>query len=143
MQQEYYSLPMLTDALMFRKEHPKCTLQQSVAQQLHLLLTTGLGECAVNETFGCNIWDYDFNNQTSGHKLKEIIKQSLVLTIQAHEKRLSMIKVDVQVSQNEVTEKAGSSRIRKRMDFTIAGTLHMTNEKFIYKDNFFIGPLSY
>jgi phage baseplate assembly protein W len=143
MQPEYYSLPLQLEAIMQKRDAPKCTLQQSVAQQLHLLLTTGFGEYSANEGFGCNIWEHDFTNLTSGYKLKETIRQSLLQTIRENEKRLGQVKVELQVRQEELIEGIGTHRIRKRMDVTITGVLQLTKEKFTYKDTFFIGPLSY
>lgn len=143
MQQEFYSLPLRLEGVMQQKEHPRCSLQQSVVQQLHLLLTTAFGEYPVDEGFGCGIWDHDFDNLTSNSKLKEIIRQSLLKSISEHEKRLGQVRIEVVVRQEELIDNISGRRIKKRMDITITGILQLTNEKFFYKDSFFVGPLSY
>lgn len=143
MQQEFYELPLRLEGVMRQKEHPKCSLQQSVVQQLHLLLTTSFGEYPVDEGFGCSIWDHDFDNLTSSSKLKEIIRQSLLKSISEHEKRLGQVRIEVVVRQEELIDHVSGRRIKKRMDITITGILQLTNEKFTYKDSFFVGPLSY
>lgn len=144
MQLEYYSLPLLLDRVMNKQEHPKISLQQSVIQYLHLLTTTAFGEFPGDHDFGCSIWDYDFDNVTSAHKLKEIIRQSLLQAIQQHEKRLSNIRVELMIFQEEMQERAkAGSRVKKRIDISITGILQSTNEKLNFKDSFFIGPLSY
>ena len=116
MQLEFYSLPLALDRVMRQHEHPKCTLQQSVIQHLHLLLTTSFGEFPGDERFGCGIWDHDFDNVTSVHKLKEIIRQSLLQTIQEHEKRLGNVRAELTIVQEELPESEGSiRRVKKRI----------------------------
>jgi phage baseplate assembly protein W len=143
MQLQYYQLPLQAAAIMSRQEHAKCSLRHSVAQQLHLLITTAFGEVPAEESFGCNIWDHDFDNLTSSSKLKEMIRQSLLMAIQLHEKRLINIQIEVQVRQEEMMAGPRSRQVKKRMDISVLGVVHITNEPFHYKDSFFIGPLSY
>ncbi len=144
MQLEYYSLPLSMERIMNRQEHPKTSLQQSVLQHLHLLVTTALGEFPADLEFGCSIWDHDFDNVTSAHKLKELIRQSLLQAIQRYEKRISNIRVELMILQEELHERSqGSSRVKKRIDISVNGTLQSTNERLNFKDSFFVGPLSY
>lgn len=143
MQQEYYSLPLNLERVMNKLEHTKVSMQQSVSQHLHLLLTTGFGEFPANEHFGCGIWEYDFDNVTSAHKMKEWIRQSLVEVISQQEKRLTNVRAEVLLRQEEVSDVTAGRRIKKKIDITITGQLGLTNERFTYRDNFFVGPLSY
>ncbi|HXB07038.1 MAG TPA: GPW/gp25 family protein [Puia sp.] len=143
MQQEYYSLPLTLERVMNKQEHAKVSMQQSVSQHLHLLLTTAFGGFPANERFGCGIWEYDFDNVTSAHKMKEWIRQSLLEVIALQEKRLTNIRVEVLLRQEEVTDITAGRRIKKKIDISITGQLGLTNERFTYRDNFFVGPLSY
>lgn len=143
MQLEFYSLPLVVDRIMHRQEHAKCSLQQSVMQHLHLLLITAFGEFPADEGFGCGIWDHDFDNVTSAHKLKEFIRQSLLQSVQEHEKRLSNARVEILLRQEEVPEGPSGHRVKKKIDVTITGVLQSTNERLNYRDSFFVGPLSY
>jgi phage baseplate assembly protein W len=143
MKNEFYCLPLNAEILMQQKEHPKCSLQQSIAQHLHLILTTAFGELLADENFGCSIWEYDFDNITSGHKLKELIRQSLFKSIQQFEKRLDNVRIELLMHQEELADIVKGRRVKKRIDITITGILQLTNEHFIYADSFFTGPLSY
>lgn len=143
MQLEYYSLPLSPASVMLRKEHPKCSLKQSVSQHLHLLLTTAFGELPHDDNFGCGIWDHDFDNITSGHTLKEMMRQSLLQSIHQYEKRLGAVRIELLIKQEELSDGSSNRRAKKKMDITITGILQQTNETFIYKDSFFTGPLSY
>lgn len=140
---EYFSLPLQLDAVMQKREHPRCSLPQSVEQNLHLILVTAFGEMAADEAFGCAIWEHDFDNITSSHKLKEIIRQSLVQAVTGHEGRLGNVRVELLLRQEELPLMSGSHQIKKHIDVTITGTLLLTAERFRYNDAFFISPLSY
>ena len=142
MQLEFYSLPLAVEKIMRQQEHPKCSLQQSVMQNLHLLLTTSYGGLPGDERFGCSIWEHDFDNVTSVHKLKEFIRQSLLEAIQEYEKRLGNVRAEVLMRQEELASDDGRI-IKKRIDISITGVLKLTNEPFNYRDSFFVGPLSY
>lgn len=143
MQLEFYSLPLVIDRIMHKQEHPKCSLQQSVVQNLHLILITAFGEFPADEGFGCGIWDHDFDNVTSAHKLREFIRQSLLESVQQHERRLTNVRVEILLRQEEVPDGPDGRRVKKKIDITIAGILQLTNERFNYRDSFFVGPLSY
>ena len=143
MKQQFYTLPLNFAGVMQKKEHATCTLQQSVAQHLHLIITTAFGELPADENFGCSIWDHDFDNLTSSHKIKEFIRQSLLSAIERYEKRLFNVRIDLIIRQEELTNHTNGCRIKKKITITITGWLLSTNEKFIYEDSFFTGPLSY
>ncbi len=143
MQLEYFSLPLSLERIMHQQELGKSSLQQSVVQHLHLLLTTSFGEFAGDISFGCGIWDHDFDNVTSAHKLKELIRQSLLNTIQEQEKRLRQVRVEINLQQEESAESKNSKTIKKRIEIGISAILQATNEKFSFRDSFFVGPLSY
>jgi phage baseplate assembly protein W len=142
MQPAYYTLPLTLDKLMRQHEHTRCTLKQSVIQNLHLLLTTAFGEYPVVEGYGCSIWDNDFDNITIASKIKENIKQSIIQSVQEHEKRLGKVSVKLLIHQEEVPELKGR-RIKKRIEISITGILLLTNEPFSHDYSFFAGPYSY
>lgn len=168
MQFEYYSLPLCLEKLIlkssdldkkdqednssqqepektekFRKQLAKCSLQQSVIQHVHLLLTTAFGEFPADENFGCGIWEHDFDTVSSAHKVKEAIRQSLLQSVQEKEKRLSNARVELTIVQEEQSEFAGIKSIKKRIDVLVSGILQVTNERFQFRDTFLVGPLSY
>lgn len=138
---DYYYFPLRPDDIMLKKEHPRCSLQESVSRVIHLIAVTHFGEFKPDETLGCEIWEYDFENITNSQHFKEKIQKSLEIAIQKHEPRLSKVRTDVQVQQVEyrVINRRAKSRIILKVD----GVMTKTNEPFSYNENFFIGPLSY
>jgi phage baseplate assembly protein W len=143
MKQQYYSLPLTPEKIMRKDEHPTCSLAQSVAGHLRLIITTAFGELSSDENFGCSIWEYDFDNLTTGHKVKELIRDSLQSAIDQYEKRLDGVRIDLLVRQEEVAHQVFGYRIKKKLSVTVTGVLRATNEKFRYEDSLYTGPLSH
>ncbi len=140
---KFYTIPLKANDLISKKNHPLCDINKSLASHIHLINTTYFGECRFDDTFGCSIWDIDFENLKNLNFLKENIKNSLYESLELHEKRLSKIKIFVEIKQEEIIEPKISNRIKKRVSMKIMGKIKKTNEHFSYFEQFYIGPLSY
>ena len=138
---EYYYFPLKPADLIQKKEHPRIPLRESVSREIHLITITHFGEFKPDESFGCEIWEFDFENMTNSQLFKEQIKKSLKQTIEKHEPRLSQVRVDIQIQQIEF--RVVNRRTKSRITLKVDGVLTKTNEPFTYSENFFIGPLSY
>lgn len=146
MNQDFYTLPLNTANLITNKEVDKCSLKQSIAHHIHLINTSYFGECSFDETYGCSIWDVDFDNLSSSTKIKEVIRKSLLIALEKHEKRLSRVRVEVNIKQEEQENPSSIKKnilIKKKVTLKVKGKVEKTNEEFIYNEYFFIGPLSY
>jgi hypothetical protein len=141
MQIQYYKLPLKLSLLTQKKEHEKCNLSESVAGMIHLIAVTYFGECKHDSSFGCEIWEHDFENISNPQQYRENLIKSVQHTIQKQEKRLTDIRVDIQVEQ--IDYKLIQRRIKSRITLKVHATLLATNEPFVHYDQFFIGPLSY
>ncbi len=141
MTSEYYNFPLKTADLIQKKEHPHISLRESVSRMIHMVTITHFGEYKPDESLGCEIWDYDFENITNYQLFKEEIKKSFLRTIGKYEPRLSQVRVDIQVQQVEI--KVTNRRTKSQITLRVDGVLTKTNEPFSYMENFFIGPLSY
>jgi phage baseplate assembly protein W len=138
---DYYKLPFRAGLLVKKQEHPKCSLAESVAALLHLVAVTNFGDYTPDPTFGCEIWEHDFENISNSQIFREKLRSSIQETIEIHEPRLANCRVSIQIDQidYQMVQRRIKSRIRIRVD----GTLVLTNESFTFTDQFFIGPLSY
>ena len=139
----YYSLPLRLDKVLKGDLHDKCSLKESIAQHIHLIITTSFGEMQHDESFGCSIWDCDFDNLTSANKIKENIKISIQHAVNKYEHRLEQIKVEVYIKEQELQTKINGRQVKKRIDVQLTGINKVTSEAFFYQDHFFTGPLSY
>lgn len=137
----FYKLPLRLGEVTQKKEHNKCSLAESVNGMIHLIAITCFGECKHDESFGCEIWEHDFENISNSQEYREKLINSIKSTIEKQEKRLSNIVVDIQIEQVDYT--AFQRRVKSRIKLKVLGQLTSTNESFAHNDEFFIGPLSY
>ncbi len=121
----------------------RCTLQQSVNNHIHLILTTTFGEMSNDMNYGCSIWENDFDNLTSNNKIREQIKQSLLKAINKYETRIQNVKVEILIKQEEQQTKLTGKHVKKLLDINITALLVATSERIQYNDRFFTGPFSY
>ncbi len=129
----------LTKGLTLRR----IPLRESIAQHLHLIITSYLGENLYDPTFGCSIWEYDFDNTVTDIRLRDLIRESLFTAVNLQEHRLNSLDVKVVISQAEINSLTTSKRIKKRVDIEINARLNSTSEEFKYFEYFYLGPLSY
>jgi phage baseplate assembly protein W len=141
MAQLYYALPLRFDEVLQHKAHATCSLPQSIAQNLYLMLTTHFNESRFDETFGCSLWDEDFANQ-SNSRWKETIRQSIETSILDHEKRLTQVRVRVDLTDQEMQLSRTNRRVKRQLTIWIDGLLVRTNERFSFQRSLFVAPLS-
>ncbi len=139
----YYTLPIRFSDITTKKDLSVTNLEQSIAQNINLVLTTSYGECKFNESFGCNIWETDFDLLTEHTDLKLNIQDALFESIERFEQRLEVQEVNVSISEEKVTAVDASFRLKKKVDIVVAGTVKKTNRPFNFYGYFYLGPLSY
>jgi phage baseplate assembly protein W len=139
----YYTLPLSLDMVLQKQDLPRCSLQQSVYNHIHLILTTAFGEMSNDPNYGCAIWENDFDNLTSNNKIREQIKQSLLKAINQYETRIQNVKIDVLIKQEEQRTVLTGRHVKKMLHINVQAVLVSTRESIQYNDQFFTGPLSY
>ncbi|MDH7446799.1 GPW/gp25 family protein [Aquimarina sp. 2201CG14-23] len=139
----YYKIPIDTFKIVKNKEIDNCDLKESIVGFIHLITTSYFGECTFDESFGCSIWNVDFDNLTSTNKLRNTITESLVESIVSQEKRLKKVNVEVSIEQEEFKNRGSLNRIKKRVDINVRGVVSRTNEQFSCLERFYIAPLSF
>ncbi|MBC7891977.1 MAG: GPW/gp25 family protein [Sphingobacteriaceae bacterium] len=138
----YYTLPLRLDIVLKKQQHGTCAVQESIAQHLFLILTTHCAESRFDASFGCSIWSEDFSNQTHVH-WKEAVQDSMTESIRRHEKRLSGLRVKVDLDDFEMAVSKTSRRVKRRLSVRIDGAVTSTNEPFRFFKHLFVSPLSY
>ena len=134
-------MPLNLGEIVRKKEQPRITLKESISSWIHLLLVTHFGEFKNDESFGCQIWEHDFENINNSQKFKEELQKAILQSVTTHEPRLADIRLEIQIDQVEVLVQ--NRRIKIRIGIRIKGTIRKTNEPFIHTESFFVGPLSY
>ena len=144
MKNSYLRLPFRPDLLVKRKEHPLCSLSESIAQNLQLLVTTYQGECKFDESFGSPVWDADFENIASINVWKNKTAKELEAILMQKERRLVDTKVSVNLFQEElVNELASALMVKRKMELRISARIESTNETFEFETMFYFSPISF
>lgn len=139
----YLNLPLRLDKLTKGESLSRGSLQESIGQHIHLIITTAFGELPHDTDFGCSIWSTDFDNLTSANKIREHVKNSIQEAVTKYEHRLEKVKVEILIKEEELVTKINGRQVKKRLDVHLTATNKSTNENFFYQDHFFTGPLSY
>lgn len=142
MKGKYYQLPIDFSQLLQKRDMPAISLEDSIAQHIHLLITTVLGENKDDAQYGCQWWDSDFDIKASNNEVKEQIENAVKASITRYEKRISQIKVVAAVNQEELMLPS-TRKMKKKIRVTVSGTVTKNNHPFQYSSFFYISPLSY
>ena len=143
MPRRYYTLPLRPDLILEKKQHEECSQEDSIRQNLHLIISTYQGESAYSNDFGCSIWNEEFNIQTN-LRWKEDLLDSLATAISKFERRLVVKKDNIAVFLEEQIEGAGKEnpRLRRALHIEIKAVLKRTNEPFLFRKILFISPVA-
>jgi phage baseplate assembly protein W len=139
----YYKIPLKLTAVMEGSELPVCDLDTSIQKSLELIIMTRFGEHRSDPTFGCEIWNLDFELIISARMWEEKLRQSLLNSITTHEYRLANIEIAVAITDIEKFNMLEQfTEIKKRVDIEVTGTIKKTGEPFVFHTNMFLSPLS-
>lgn len=123
-------------------EHPTCSLGTSVAQFLHLMLHTRLGELRSARNFGCAIWDIEFDNEVYLGQWEMTLSRSLRAAIEEYDTRLSNVRVQVAFDPPDTASILPQYAVRHQANITITGVLEHTGEVFRYATCLRLGRLT-
>jgi phage baseplate assembly protein W len=139
----FYKTPLQLSKLLQGNELPNCSMAESITQNLDLIIMTRFGEHRANPSFGCEIWELDFELIISERLWEEKLRQSLLKSISTHELRLSDIEINVSIREIEKFHYLKQmTEIKKQVNIQLEGSIHKTGEAFGYNTNLFLSPLS-
>jgi len=139
----YYKIPLQLKAVLEGNELPTCDLAYSITKNLELIIMTRFGEHRSNPTFGCEIWELDFELIISESMWEEKLRQSLLKSIASHENRLSNIDISVNINEIERFHLLKKRpEVKKRVTIKITATIQKTGEPFTFDTSLFLSPLS-
>lgn len=140
---DYLKLPIdfsnFTDATRF----DRCSGEESIAQNIMLIITSHYGEVVGKDDFGSDIWELEFNQLVRINHWEEQVKDSLVKSISKYEKRLKNIKVKVLLSEIDddfINNK--DKHVRRKAEISVMGEMAVNDIPFNFKTIIFISPLS-
>ncbi len=137
---DYLKLPLRFETFFQKNKMDRCSLKDSIARNIHLLITTQLEENNQDYTYGSQFWDHDYDIHMTNASRREIVITSLKKQLQQYEKRLLKPVIEVNVIQKEY-KLSDNLQLRRRIEIVVKGNLLRTNEPFRFQTGFFIGPL--
>jgi len=141
MANDFLQIPIHPELLTRKKHLKRCSLNESVSAMMRLISVTQYGENKQDESFGNELWEFDFETIDNVQAFKEQLSESLQKAITQHERRLNTVKVNIGFEQ--VLTTVYNRRVKQRIQIGIEGMLRKTNEPFAHNEVFFMGPLSY
>ncbi|TWP24074.1 lysozyme [Apibacter muscae] len=139
----YYKKPLNFKDIIEKKDLEKTNLEKSIMQYIDLIVTTSFGECKFQELFGCKVWEMDFDLLSDDNSLRDRIKNNIKDALKMHEGRLEVTEIVVTIGVGRVAALSNSYRVKKGVVALINGFIKKTNRPFVYKSEFYLGPLSY
>ena len=145
MKQQFYKLPVRFDSVFHESgnQMDTCSEVESIDQNIELLIKTCPGEHKFNKSYGCRIWDMDFERIVSRKKWEEDFTTYIQESVTTFEQRLKDVSVGIEimeVAHEDYVMK--TTAIKKKVEVTIRGILVSGNEPCIFKYKLFLGPLS-
>lgn len=144
MAEQYYELPIRFKSLMKRNAAVStCDLKKSIAQNIFLIITSKYKEHRYNESYGCALWDMDFELISNENRWLETVRKSIYNSVVKHERRLYDISVDVDITLDDTIATFSLAKsIKKRLSISIKGMVAETGEEFSFDTNIYLSPLS-
>lgn len=138
----YYKMPLSFDRIFNNKNLELCSLGESIAQQIQLIVETRYGEHQGDMNFGCEIWDFDFEVRVRIESYEQRLKKSLLEAIIKYESRLTDIDLNITISDEEVYNSViGSREMKKHASIVVHATAKETSQPFYFKTDFHLNPI--
>lgn len=143
-EQQYYKLPF-QPASLFKDggEIKVCSLAESIAQNIMLLITTKQGENRYNDEYGNAVWNIEFDNAATNVLWEETFQDSLAQLIREYEPRIVNPDIKVHTSFVEHSYKTKKfSEVKKKAAIGINARLAESGELFSFSTEIFLSPMS-
>ena len=144
---DYYRLPLRLDLLINGadlvqqpqvRQQANCSMEESIHNNVYLIITTKFKEVRFDPLFGCTIWDDDFqmgNDSANNGFWTDRVKTSVRDALRRYEKRLERINVEVDL------DRAGATDAHKRLLMVVTAEIRKSNHQpFEFRHELLIAP---
>jgi phage baseplate assembly protein W len=139
----FYTIPFCCEDVLLQKRLTKCNLTDSIRQHINLLFKTHFKEHRYDYRYGSIVWDKDYEMIRSIPKWKNDLCEAFEQPLKRYEKRISGIKVTVDVDEIKIvdpqTQEVFDSR---KITITITGIMNRTSDPFRHVEHIYFSPLS-
>jgi len=139
----YYKLPFNFGQVINGKDAETCSLGENIAQHIQLLITTKFGENHFDPKYGNAIWELEFERAVNESKWTDSFKQAVIDVIMQYEQRITKVHAEIRAELIEKTwDMRNYTEIKKKVTILIKAILTDTGEKFSFKTELFLSPMS-
>ncbi|WP_255680878.1 GPW/gp25 family protein [Flavobacterium pisciphilum] len=137
---KYLKYPVNFKALTRGSQENFCKIEESIAYNIMMIITTSFGEIPETPNYGTIIWDLEFNQHIKKRDWEDLVRKSLFESITEFEKRL--ILGEVTISLDEIDDKELSSSIRRKAIVVVTGSIIESSIPFNFHTKLNISPIS-
>ena len=140
----YCKIPFDPEALLNERSKLKtCSMAESIAQNLMLLITSRKRENRFDPDYGNDVWEVEFDNAITTVMWETLFTESLKRQINEYEPRITQPKIEVRIQYVQHTYSTKTfSEIKRKAKIAINGKLIDTGEQYSFATELFIGPMS-
>jgi phage baseplate assembly protein W len=143
MSDQFYAKPFRFTSIYGGDNLQSTDLGRSISNHIELIIFTRYGEHRHRESFGCEIWDLDFELIVSEALWEEKFRKSLLKSITDYEFRIYNVEVEVRITEVEnIYPLRKITEIKKKVDISVRGLIKTTGEKYFFNIALFLSPLS-
>lgn len=137
---KYLKYPVNFQSLLHGSQENFCKIEESIAYNIMMIITTSFGEIPETPSYGTIIWDLEFNQHIKKRDWEDLVRKSLFESITEFEKRLVL--GDVTISLDEIDDKELSSSIRRKAIIVVTGSIIESLIPFNFHTKLNISPIS-
>lgn len=139
-----YKMPFNPESLMLEAGTIEmCSIAESIAQNLMLLITTKKKENRFDFNYGNAVWDIEFESAITTVEWETIFIESMEEQIAQYEHRIYAPKIQVHIEYVEHSyETRKYAEIKKKAKIAIQARLTETGETFRFATELFLSPMS-
>lgn len=137
---KYLKYPLSFKSFVKGNNQNYCELEESIAYNIMLIITTSFGEIPEKPEYGTIIWDLEFNQHIKKRDWEELVKNSLIEAISTNELRLNL--TNITITLDEVNESDLKLSIRRKANIIIDGILKNSLVPFNFHTKLNISPIS-
>ncbi len=140
---EYLKLPLDFSNFIKGTKVQRCSKEESIAQNIMMIITSRYGEVVGRDDFGSDIWELEFSQLVKINEWEEQVRISLEASINKYEERLKDVNIDVVLSEvDDDFSNKKNVHIRRKAQITVKGIMKDNNIPFNFATILYISPLS-
>ncbi|WP_281322581.1 GPW/gp25 family protein [Flavobacterium aestivum] len=137
---KYLKYPVNFKSLLRGSQENFCKIEESIAYNIMMIVTTSFGEIPETPQYGTIIWDLEFNQHIKKRDWEDLVRKSLFESITEFEKRLVLS--EVTISLDEIDDKELRSSIRRKANIIVKGSIVDSSVPFNFHTKLNISPIS-